>query len=302
MQPREPLSQRARGRWRGILPAVGVETRYLTGKHGPCPMCGGKDRFRFTDLKGAGTWICNQCGHGDGVELVKRLRQVDFKEAARLVEEIMPEVKADEPKKRLSEAEAKAKMQALWKRGAALKPDCFALRYLAGRGITRTDFSASVLRIADHPLMLLAKVVSPDGKAVNVHRTFLTADGRKAPIEKPKMMMEGTTPKGSAIRLSEPRDGELGIGEGNEDSLSAEQVHGVPCWSLWSADSLAAFLAPDGVRKLWIFANNDPNFHGQSAAMACARANKARRIEVEVKWPEQPGTDWNDILQSQGAA
>ena len=44
----EPIKERARGRWQGILPAIGVSSQYLTGKHGPCPMCGGKDRFRWT--------------------------------------------------------------------------------------------------------------------------------------------------------------------------------------------------------------------------------------------------------------
>ena len=28
--------ERARGRWREILPQLGVETRFLVNKHGPC--------------------------------------------------------------------------------------------------------------------------------------------------------------------------------------------------------------------------------------------------------------------------
>src|SRR5690348_13963485 len=59
---RIPTVDRARGRWREILPCLGVETRYLTNKHGPCPLCGGKDRFRFDDKNGDGTYYCNQCG------------------------------------------------------------------------------------------------------------------------------------------------------------------------------------------------------------------------------------------------
>ena len=39
--------ERAVGRWKSILPAFGVTPQQLTGKHGPCPLCGGKDRFRF---------------------------------------------------------------------------------------------------------------------------------------------------------------------------------------------------------------------------------------------------------------
>jgi putative DNA primase/helicase len=54
----------ARGRWRAILPALGIHERYLTGRNTPCPMCGGKDRFRFLDRRGQdgdGMWLCNQC-------------------------------------------------------------------------------------------------------------------------------------------------------------------------------------------------------------------------------------------------
>ena len=46
---REPLADRARGRWAAILPQLGVSPSALTGKHGPCPLCGGRDRFRFDD-------------------------------------------------------------------------------------------------------------------------------------------------------------------------------------------------------------------------------------------------------------
>jgi putative DNA primase/helicase len=54
--------ERARGRWREILPIFGIETRYLHNRHGPCPLCGGKDRFRFDDRDGSGSYYCNQCG------------------------------------------------------------------------------------------------------------------------------------------------------------------------------------------------------------------------------------------------
>ena len=82
-----PLKDRALGRWRGILPALGVPAKALSNRHGPCPMCGGKDRFRFDDKGGRGTWICSKCGAGDGIELVKRIQNVEFKEAARLIEQ-----------------------------------------------------------------------------------------------------------------------------------------------------------------------------------------------------------------------
>ena len=75
----------ARGRWQAILLAVGVGAEFLTGRNGPCPFCGGKDRWRFTNRNADGVWICNQCGSGDGMELVKRFLKVEFRDAALLV-------------------------------------------------------------------------------------------------------------------------------------------------------------------------------------------------------------------------
>src|SRR4051812_175994 len=83
----EPLSQRSLGRWPGILTALGVSSKALRNKHGPCPMCGGKDRFRFDNKGGRGTWICSHCGAGDGIELVKRFLNREFKDAAKAIEQ-----------------------------------------------------------------------------------------------------------------------------------------------------------------------------------------------------------------------
>jgi putative DNA primase/helicase len=51
-----------RHRWLDILTGLGVPAKFLRNKHGPCPMCGGKDRFRFDDKDGKGTFFCNGCG------------------------------------------------------------------------------------------------------------------------------------------------------------------------------------------------------------------------------------------------
>ena len=59
--------------WPFILQALGIDGKHLTGKPGPCPICGGKDRFQFT-AKGHGAdwgrWSCRGCGGGgDGWRL-----------------------------------------------------------------------------------------------------------------------------------------------------------------------------------------------------------------------------------------
>lgn len=40
--------------------ATPISERALENKHGPCPICHGKDRYRFDDLEGKGTFYCNQ--------------------------------------------------------------------------------------------------------------------------------------------------------------------------------------------------------------------------------------------------
>lgn len=61
----------ANGRWAMILSALyGISLDVLDGQHHPCPTgkCGStRDAFRFTDLGGNGSAICNRCGKwGDG--------------------------------------------------------------------------------------------------------------------------------------------------------------------------------------------------------------------------------------------
>ena len=78
------LKQQAVGRWREILSTLGrCPAEALDGKKHPCPKCGGKDRFRFTNVDGNGSCYCNQCAKsiGDGIAALVWLRGWDFKMA-----------------------------------------------------------------------------------------------------------------------------------------------------------------------------------------------------------------------------
>lgn len=84
---------RARGQWRGILSSLGIGVPDSPRMHSVCPGCGGKDRFRFDDRDGAGTFICTQgTGQplsGDGFALVQHARNVDAATALRMVRGVM---------------------------------------------------------------------------------------------------------------------------------------------------------------------------------------------------------------------
>lgn len=82
----------AQGGWAGVLSGMGVDAGLLTNKHSPCPGCGGKDRFRFDDKGGEGTWMCSGGGDfesGDGVALLMHVRQCEWKVAVNALGEYL---------------------------------------------------------------------------------------------------------------------------------------------------------------------------------------------------------------------
>lgn len=80
----------AQGRWKDLIfPAFAIDVPAKPNKHAPCPICGGKDRFRCDDKKGDGTFICNQCGSGDGFRLVALARGLDNKEVLKQVASVL---------------------------------------------------------------------------------------------------------------------------------------------------------------------------------------------------------------------
>src|SRR5882672_10339994 len=101
-----PLSERCNGRWRSILPALGLDPRYLSGKNGPCPLCrDGRDRWRFDNKRGDGTWICTHCGAGQGLKLAMMFTGVaDFKTIAEKIERLLGEAPVERARAELSEA------------------------------------------------------------------------------------------------------------------------------------------------------------------------------------------------------
>jgi hypothetical protein len=77
----------AEGKWRDILLRLSIDVPATAKQHGSCPACGGKDRFRFDDKDGKGSWFCNQCEPkaGDGFALVQNVKRCPFPEALQLV-------------------------------------------------------------------------------------------------------------------------------------------------------------------------------------------------------------------------
>lgn len=291
----------AKGRWRPILIALGVNDRFLDGKHGPCPMCGGKDRWRFTDFQQRGYWLCNQCGRGDGFELIQRLFEVDFKVASQRVDAVLAAGVDAKPSSTRDAQKERRRAMAIWKVARQVTESCAVGRYLRSRKLS-WKVSPSAIRSALECWSeggvfsaMVAKIVSPHNVAVSLHRTFLDGNGRKAQVEEPRRLMACPIPSGSAVRLAPPAP-VMGIAEGIETALAASILFDMPVWSAINANGLERFVPPAGVVELNIFGDNDSNLTGHASAYTLGRRMKLAGIRPIIRIPDREGDDWNDVL------
>lgn len=299
-----PITERARGRWHEILPALGIPATFLRNQHGPCPACGGKDRFRFDNKHGEGTYFCGQCGAGNGVILVRKVNGWTHRRACEEVERIIgSDHRPTEPRPPFVDKGNEAKRAAVRKLLDDSEAPEVVTNYLASRGLLTSSpimqghralpyFTEGQL-VGRFPAVV-APIQGPQGDLVCAHRIYVTDL-----IPRKKLMPAAGTMAGAAARLH-PADDELGIAEGIETALAAFQLFGVPTWSALSANGIKTFEPPSIVRRLHVFADHDQNFTGQSAGYELARRLSAgpNRIEVIVNVPPDVDTDWLDVLNA----
>jgi putative DNA primase/helicase len=298
--------ERANGRWKQLLLQLGVAPRFLQNRHGPCPICGGKDRFRFDDRHGTGSYICNQCGAGVGIILVRKLKGWSHRQACDEIDKVIgtaePRAEMQAPAQR-----DRARREAAIRRALAEARDPDVVRaYLKRRGLSvtspvlRGNVSCPYLddnrRFVGHFPAVLAPILGPDGSLQSALRIYTDAslEPRK------KVMPPVGTICGGAIRLFDPTD-ELAVTEGGETALAVNEMFGLPAWSALNDSGLEGFVPPAGLRKLHVFADNDANTVGQAAAHALAKRLIREGLAVEVHIPPRVDTDWLDVLNERGA-
>ncbi len=321
------LAERCQNRWDDILRGVGLPERIFNRKSQPCPMCGGVDRFTYDNKGGNGSFICRKCpAAGDGVELVKRFKGIEFKEAATLIESFIGSAHVRAPQAAPDGQKQKTAMADLWRRGRRLTGEDIASRYLRGRNIELTEYPSAIRVVNSLPYFfedkitgyfqgMIANFRSPDNTSGIIHRTYLEEPGKKAAVPKAKMFMPGRVPPGGAVRLA-PAAETMGVAEGIETALAAASLHGIPVWATLSAGALTKWEPPAGAKHIIIFADVDATFTGQVSAyqlatrlIRCEWANKEKteRLSVEVRSPlfsddGRYSEDWADVLRSEGAA
>lgn len=296
-------AEAAVGKWVGILTQIGVDPKHLKNKHGPCPICSGKDRFRFDDKNGTGSYYCSGCGAGDGMTLAMKFLDKPFKETAQQIDQIVGTVRAiNSNDSRKDPAVALRKLMSDSREPTGTPVES----YLKGRGLRLPEhdirYSPAAPYYEDgkfqgrHPAML-AIFRNASGEPISLHITYLTKDGKKADLPVTRKIMPPKEPlAGGAIRLFD--EGEvLGVAEGIETALAAAKIDDIPVWACANANMLEKWRPPEGVEWVHIYADNDMNYTGQASAYKLANKLSLAGVKVQVLVPDIFG-DWNDVLVS----
>lgn len=296
----------AKGKWRGILMALGMPETFLCNKHGPCPLCGGTDRFRWDNKDGRGTYICNQCGAGDGMALATGFTGKPFAEVAAQIDNILGNFKPDaSAKPPRSNNDFRNARRGVYLQSKPVQPGDLADRYFATRNLDELVYPEA-LRFAEtlrdgegglRPCMVALVGRFGQPKFDTIHRTFLKPDGSgKAEMANPRKLMPGPVPEGACVMLSDwTMSGPIGIAEGIETAMAASAIFGIPVWAAISSPMMMNWTPPPGCEEVVIFGDNDHHFHGQAAAYSLANRLIAKEFRVgQVLIPSRTGDDWAD--------
>ena len=313
-RPREPLP--GRDEW-----AARLDLRNRSGEYvGPCPVCGGEDRFHVGRGRGGATIVgCRGCIDGqpdkERGEAFGRILRAVFPERFQSGAGERPARTPNPPRKPPEshsepipgpdDADARCKpARRVWERTKPL-PDTIAETYLTARGVGHVGV-APALRFSpalSHPCApgrfpcLVAGVQDAAGGFLGVQRTYLAADGAgKANVEPPRASLGSLS--GGAVRLGEPESGRaLVVGEGIESTAAAMVLFDAPGWAALGTSGLRTIELPEHVRDVVIAADRDAG--GLRAAAALYRRLEAEGRGVEIRRPHKG--DFNDALMAREA-
>jgi DNA primase len=147
---------------------------------------------------------------------------------------------------------------------------------------------------------LLARLSGEDG-FVAVQRTYLDPTlPKKAGVDPPKKTL-GRMER-SAVRLKMPAGDRLGVAEGIETALSAQQLYSMAVWAVCGCQRFSAIQIPPQIRFIAVF--GDDGAEGRKAAEDAALMYDSRGYHVEIYFPQShyaaaDGSDFNDVLRAQ---
>jgi DNA primase len=274
-------------------------------RFGLCPFHDEKSgSFTVNDAKGF--YHCFGCAaHGDILDWWQKadgLSFVDALEKLRQEAGALPPRAPDRREPGDEDRDAAAKWQAardIWKASQPIG-GTLAETYLRDVRRIGIELSGSLLF---HPGLLagegvtfpamVAAVTDANGSIVAIQRTFLAPDGSgKAAIERPKRALGPV--KLGAVKLG-PAAATMGIAEGIETGLSAQELFHVPVWCALGSD-LARIELPPLARNVAIFA--DKGEAGERAAALAVETFGKQGRRIAVKFAPGSAKDWNDHLKA----
>ncbi|MGV0262232.1 DUF927 domain-containing protein [Klebsiella pneumoniae] len=305
----------AADRWPTVLAGLHIDVPDSPRRHAPCPACGGSDRFRFDD-GGRGSFICNQCGAGDGLDLIKRVNNCDTTEAAQLAADVLGidyrTVKQDEAtasqKREQMKAESQQREQERQRRKLAEIEQRRGLFVSHWQGLAETAFEGESEYLMNKGLVGFTLPVLPDGSLLLglVDESGTVTAAQTITQQGEKRLLAGSAKRGAyhAVNAADAPQSVL-IAEGLATALS---VHLIRPEALTVCAIDAGNLQPVAQAmhqrypnaQIIIAADNDikpgePNT-GKDAAEKAAKAVSG--------WVALPPTvkkaDWNDYHQQHG--
>jgi putative DNA primase/helicase len=195
----------------------------------------------------------------------------------------------------------------LWSDSISARGTIVETHYLRSRQLTLPDQADDALRFhpscpfgkgMHHPCMIALYRDIRNSEPKAIHRTALTADGKK--IDR-----KALGPKaGCAIKLTSDEnvtDG-LTIAEGIETALAGIALNFRPTWALGDAGEVARFPLLSGIECLTILVDNDASGTGQASALECSRRWTSMGREVFRVLPTAIGHDLADVILGRTAA
>lgn len=138
-----------------LLPLVGSELKKAGSYYvGPCPFCGGRDRFTLKHTPDGDRWHCRHCGDGkyhSVIDYVMARDQIDFIGACKIFDNGLPQPATNKNKpaaqvvKQAPDADTQARMLATMDKAAEAleEPEGLAAQeYLFERGLNPTTWEA----------------------------------------------------------------------------------------------------------------------------------------------------------------
>ncbi|NKI61792.1 hypothetical protein HCG46_26190 [Labrenzia sp. PO1] len=256
---------------------------------GPCPGCGGTDRFAVNTSKNK--WVCRGAGGGgDAIGLVMHCAGLTFPQACQELTgeappsggtEYTPEQRAAWAKRQAEAEERDQKRQddeaqdelarlkvakQLWGE-AQLIEGSVAEDYLRSRVKGLEGKLPDVLRFHPkcflgpgqyHPA-LVALVQGAEGNQLGAWRIYLDAQGNNLRDAEGNKIKKGLGPcGGGAVRLHPPKDGRfIAVCEGIETAFGVHLLSGLPVWACRTANGLSGLELPREIERLAIYPDGD---------------------------------------------